>query len=95
MTQDFSGLKVKLPTLKESCAERAERERAKIVAIIFMPKVKRRFLDVPRLLFGVWDEGFCDLWEPFDRFFSSGIHGDEVSLLLDEVELCSRIPHRV
>ena len=98
MIQDFSGLKVKLPTLKESCAERAERaerERVKIVAIIFIPKVKRRFLDVPRLLFGVWDKGFCDLWEPFDRFFSSGIHGDEVSLLLDEVELCSRIPHRV
>jgi hypothetical protein len=53
MTQDFSGVKVKLPTLKESCAERAERERAKMAAIIFMSEVKRRFVDVPRLLFRV------------------------------------------
>ena len=53
MTQDFSGVKVKLPTLKESCAERAERERAKMAAIIFMSEDKRRFVDVPRLLFGV------------------------------------------
>ena len=95
MTQDLSGLKVKLPTLKGSCAERAERERVKTVMIILIVELKRRFEEVPWLLLGVWDQSFCDLGQPFDGFFLGGVHGDEVPMLCDEVELGTRIPHRV
>lgn len=70
MTQDFSGLKVKLPTLKGSCAERRERERAQIAVMIFIGGVKRRFRNVPPLFWTRDYAPFRDLGE----FGVSGYH---------------------